>query len=293
MLTVALLALFTLLCVLLSADRAWDNVTKPERNALVFDGRNRSYGAFVLRREYDRRFVWAFAGALGVFGSAVAVPKVLGALGLLAAHEGPLVPPIRTEYEFEAFLPEKTPEAPKPPDPQPASATPITPEDPDVFVVPVDTLVPAEPKDTATTHVDPGPPAPGPVGPGAAGGPSGPGGGNLGDGDGSKFTPEAPANSGIVDVAPEFPGGQAAMVRFIQDNLRVTNEDITQAKDQVIFVVDTDGSVVRVKARGKALKDFSDAAERVVRAMPKWKPAKYKGKDVPCVMVLPIEFQTR
>lgn len=288
MLTVALLALFTLLCVLLSADRAWDNVTKPERNALVFDGRNRSYGAFVLRREYDRRFVWAFMGALGLLGSVVAVPKLAAALGLygLDRIEAPAKAWIDVVMNPEQPSDPKVPDEPK----STAAVAPVKPNDPDAVVVPTDSVVVSTPQDTAT--IDPGPPNPGPVGtpsPGPVGGP----GPNTGDNDSTTFTVDAPGNRGTVDIIPEFPGGQVAMARFIQDNLRVNNEEITEAHEQVIFVIDTDGSVVRVKARGKSAKDFRDAAERVVRAMPKWKPAKFKGRDVPCVMVLPIEFKTQ
>ena len=157
-------------------------------------------------------------------------------------------------------------------------------------MIPTDSAILTTPQDNATT--DPGPPNPGPIGtpsPGPIGTP-GPG---TGENDSAMFTIDDPGNRGTVDVIPEFPGGQAALARFIQENLRVHNEDITEAKEQVIFVIDTDGSVVRVKSRGKSVKDFREAAERVVRAMPKWEPAKYKGRDVPCVMVLPIEFKTQ
>ena len=43
MITAAALLLFTLLCAYLSGDREWANVTKAERNDLVFDGRHRGY----------------------------------------------------------------------------------------------------------------------------------------------------------------------------------------------------------------------------------------------------------
>jgi protein TonB len=290
MLTVALLALFTLLCVLLSADRAWDNVTKPERNALVFDGRNRAYGAFVLRREYDRRFIWAFTGALGLLGTAAALPKLAAALGWYASQPTGAA----TKPWIDVIMNVDPSDPPKPPDdPQTshtaAATAPTNPNDLDRTVVPTDTAVVTTPEDTTTT--DPVLPNPGPVGPPSTGPAGNPG--LTGDNDSTVFTVDSPLNSGNVDIIPEFPGGQAAMARFIRDNLRVNNEEITLARAQVVFVIDTDGSVVRVKSRGKAVKEFCDAAERVVRAMPKWKPAKYKGRDVPCVMVLPIEYQTQ
>ncbi len=286
MLTVALLTLFTLLCVLLSADRAWDNVTKPERNALVFDGRNRNYGAFVLRREYDRRFILAFFGAIGLFATGITVPKILGELGAWTIPPRIPKPPIPDDKKMiwvTIPVEEKEQAQTTRSTTRPISTEVLIP------VVPTDSLRTPEPKDTTTVRSDP---APGPVGPpGPPGPPAGPGGGDTGLTE--VYTPENPLNPGIVDVVPEFPGGQLALARFIQDNLRVNDDDIIQASEKVIFVVDVDGNVVKVKARGRAVRVFSEAAERVVRIMPKWKPAKYKGKDVPCVMVLPIDYQTR
>lgn len=292
MLTVALLALFTLLCVLLSADRAWDNVTKPERNALVFDGRNRSYGAFVLRREYDRRFIWAFAGALGVFGAAIAVPKALGALGVLAAHSGVKVPPIIKDWILEdPITPQKTQEDPQPPAPERhAVAPPVRSDDPNIVVVDKDSLI------TTTTTISDTLPT-GPVDPGIkGGGPGGePPGGNPGGGPGTDL-----GNTGKtwtlpeVDVYPEFIGGHPAMMRFVQDHIRFPEGDEPKYKSYIEFTVDMDGSVISVRTKSKGRSAFDEAAERVVRIMPKWKPARLKsGQEVPCLLVLPIEFQTR
>lgn len=294
MLTIVLFLLFALLCVLLSADRAWDNVTKPERNDLVFTGRNHHYGAFVLRREYDRRFLLAFTGAIGLFAAVIAAPKALGALGVWAVPQPRPIPYIPEGRTMEWFTtPENKPDDPRPPAPRTATVPPATPDDNNVVVVPTDSLVPSDPKDTVTTSTDPAPATPGPVGP-AGPTPSGPMGSGPGgeDGDGPGFTIDNPGNPGTVDIKPEFPGGQEALSRFIQRNLEVQDEGITTARAQVIFVVDTDGSVVQVRSRGKAAQRFNEAAERVVRIMPKWKPARYKDRVVPCVMVLPIEYRT-
>ncbi|MBL7984909.1 MAG: energy transducer TonB [Flavobacteriales bacterium] len=288
MLTIALLIVFTLLCILLSGDRAWDNVTKPERNDLVFQGRHRAYGAYVLRRDYERRSVLAFVGALAVMGGAIVVPHALSLLGAGTNAMVPVVPRIMVDVELKdlPFEPPAPDPEPVQPAPKPAAAAPVAPAPEPGYVEATDSLLVV---DTVSASA----PAPGPVAP-VGGGTPAPGGGGAPSGGGpSPFTPDAPADLGVVEVVPEFIGGHAAMTRFIQDNLRIHNDDITQAKEWVAFVVDADGSVVRVHAKGRAEKAFSDAAERVVKAMPKWKPAKYKGKDVPCVLVLPIELTTR
>lgn len=294
MLTAALLALFTLLCMMLSADRAWDNETRPERNALVFDGRNRSYGAFALRREYDRRFMWAFIGAIGFFAVGVAVPKALGALGIWSSPMGIPLPPIVTEWEMEDPIePPKAPDEPRPSDPRPGTAAaPILPEDRQIIIVPKDSAITPEPKDTTT--VDPTTVVPGPGTPGIPGPPTGPapGASMPGSALGSSANPRSMAE---VAKLPEFIGGHDAMVRFIERNIVFPETDDPSAKKEYVeFVVDEDGSVLRVRSKGRTSKAFSQAAERVVRQMPKWRPAELTdGSKSACLLVLPIEFQTR
>lgn len=293
MLTVALLAAFTLLCVLLSADGTWDNETRSERNTLVFDGRNRAYGAFVLRREYDRRFVLAFAGALSLLAGAVALPKVLAHMGLFTASGPAFRPETGIDIDLDdTVLVTKKPEPPKPTESKPlVPPIPSKPADPDVPVVATDTVVEPAPKDTVG---DPGPKDPGPTS-----GTPGPGPGpdpNAGKGAGSDLgTPANPLTEAELAKVPRFPGGYEAMVRFIQNNIRFPEmSDGTRQKEWVEFVVDVNGEVVRVRAKGRAGRAFSEAAEKVVRIMPRWEAGERKdGSKAACLLVLPIDFQTR
>lgn len=292
MLITLLLILVTLFCLLLRADRTWDDVTAPERNDLVFAGREHRYGAFVLRREYDRRLLLAFLGATALFAAAIAVPKALSAFGLWSAPPHVPVPPIPDERIIDWFTtPEDKPEPPQRPQERHTAAGPATSEGPEIVIVPKDSTTTPEPKDTVQA-TSPGPTDPGPTGP------SGPtltgstGQVTDGIGNGMEFTLDKPGDPGIVDMQPEFPGGQEALSRFIQNNLVVHDESITSAHTKVIFVVDTNGTVVRVRTHGRAAQRFNEAAERVVRLMPKWKPARYKDRPVPCVMVLPIDYRT-
>jgi periplasmic protein TonB len=291
MLIAALLILFTALCVLLSGDGTWDNVTKPERNELVFDGRHRNYGAFVLRRDYDRQFILAFLGAVGILGASVAVPKVMAMMGFTAPTTTICpAPPHITDVEFQPTIPDAPkPPAPEPPAPKPAVAPPVAPTPEPGFVVAVDSLPTPDPVPAPKPGPDPGPVVPaGPTGP-----VTGPVGGSPSNGTSSPFTVEHPTDPAMVDVMPEFVGGYAAMTEFIQRNFPYLHEEISSGKEWVAFVVDADGSVVRVRAKGRAAKEFSEAAERVVRAMPKWKPAEFQGQNVPCMLVLPIELTSQ
>lgn len=292
MLTAALLLLFTLLCIMLSADRAWDNVTKPERNALVFDGRHRDYGAFVLRREYDRRFILAFFSAVGLFGSAVMVPKVLAAFGLLTSSVVEVPHRAGIDVTFEDIM---IPPAPQPPQPEraatPPAGKPVASENPEIVIVPKDSLPKTAPGPIVTP--DPGPPNPGPGGDPA---PKGPAPGTGGTTPGTTLgTSTNPFSAAEVKLMPKFPGGDEAMVRFVQDNIRLPEfDDAGKKKEWVEFVVDENGNVVRVRSKGRSDKAFSQAAEQVVRSMPQWTPAVLENGDkVACWLVLPIQYETR
>ncbi len=291
MLIATLLLLFTLICILLSADRAWDNVTKPERNELVFDGRHRGYGAFVLRREYEHRFIIAFFAALAIGGAAVMLPK---AIALISANteafpERRVIVVDRTLAEIPPAIPKAKPETAPAPKKVSAPIAPISKGEP-VIMLTKDTL-PEDPHPTDTKKKeDPAPPDGGGTGkPDPGKGPIN-GGALIGSDLGTRKNPTGAAD---VDSLPQFIGGPAAMNRFVQNNIRFPNDDGSHEKEWVEFIVDADGSVVDVRAKGKASRAYSVAAEQVLRMMPKWKPAVRRGEKVACILVLPIDFRTK
>ncbi|WP_282014083.1 TonB family protein [Marinifilum flexuosum] len=98
----------------------------------------------------------------------------------------------------------------------------------------------------------------------------------------------------LVEDMPSFPGGIAALTKYLNENVKYPEEarkNGIQGRVFVNFVIDTDGSVVDVKiVRGvHALLDAE--ALRVVKAMPKWKAGKQRGKPVRVSYTLPIEFR--
>jgi protein TonB len=106
-------------------------------------------------------------------------------------------------------------------------------------------------------------------------------------------TPKAPEV--FVEVDAEYPGGYAAMMKFIQDNLDYPDVGIqmgAQGKCYLRFVVGDDGEISSVKVlRGiSGCPECDREAVRVIRSMPKWKPGKIRGMSVASYFDLPINF---
>ena len=112
---------------------------------------------------------------------------------------------------------------------------------------------------------------------------------------------QAPANDDpekvfqVVEVQPEFPGGQQEMMKYLQSNLKypeAAKAAGAEGKAFVQFVVKADGSICDVQIMRSTGNESLDAeALRVVKAMPKWRPAMNKGKAVNVKFVLPIVYK--
>ncbi len=100
-------------------------------------------------------------------------------------------------------------------------------------------------------------------------------------------------NSAVVEVKPEFPGGQDAMYRFIAQNMIYPPDMVeagVQGKAYIEFVVRRDGSITDVVVKRGVAPSGDAEAVRVLKAMPKWTPATLNGKSVTCTMVMPLQF---
>lgn len=108
--------------------------------------------------------------------------------------------------------------------------------------------------------------------------------------------PAAPEIFTIVEENAEFPGGIAEMAKFIQKNLQypsMAREAGISGKCFLKFVVNEDGDISNVEVlKGvSGCPDCDREAIRVVKSMPKWKPAKMTGRAVKCYFNLPISFK--
>ncbi len=97
----------------------------------------------------------------------------------------------------------------------------------------------------------------------------------------------------VVESMPEFPGGQASLFKFLQQNIdypEIAKESGIQGRVFVTFVVETDGSVTDVRVLRGIGGGCDEEAVRVVKAMPKWNPGKQRGKPVRVQFNLPVKF---
>ena len=98
---------------------------------------------------------------------------------------------------------------------------------------------------------------------------------------------------GAVEQPPEFPGGYAAMIQYLQKNTRYPDDAVlnnVQGKVFVEFVVRKEGSVDQVKVLRGAAPALDAEALRVVRAMPAWTPGRTGNAPVAVRYTLPIVF---
>lgn len=100
----------------------------------------------------------------------------------------------------------------------------------------------------------------------------------------------------IVEKMPSFPGGDGALYKFIQENMRypqAAQDYNIQGTVYVQFVVGKDGKI----KDAKVLKDIGGGcgteAIRVVNMLPPWNPGEQAGRNVPVIVKMPIKFQLR
>jgi len=97
----------------------------------------------------------------------------------------------------------------------------------------------------------------------------------------------------IVEEMPEFPGGEAALRRFIANSIKypqIAQENGIQGRVYVQFVVDRDGSITNASVARGVDPSLDKEALRVVNSLPKWKPGLQRGKPVKVSYTVPINF---
>ena len=96
----------------------------------------------------------------------------------------------------------------------------------------------------------------------------------------------------IAEFMPEFPGGMEAFLKFMQRNVKQP-DDMEEAQKLVVvaeFVVDRDGNISDLKIVQHARADLDAEVLRVIKKMPVWKPGMQNGRKVPVFCKLPVTF---
>lgn len=250
-------------------------------NDLVFDNRNKEYGAYRLRQEYGRRVMIAFVGALITLALVMAFPFIRKFFDKEEIIEGP-----KKAIVYSELQPPPPIDADKPP-PERIELPPKV-KEAIKFVPPV--VTPKEVVDETPTSEDLKLAEPALE--------TNEGEGQIVFDDVVEQVVAEPADDPtkvymIVQQQPEFPGGTEAMMKFLSKNMRYPSQARrigTSGLVYVEFVVDHTGNITMAKVIKGIGAGCDEEALRVVRKMPRWKPGKQNGKAVNVRFVLPLKF---
>lgn len=106
--------------------------------------------------------------------------------------------------------------------------------------------------------------------------------------------PEVEKVFDVVEQMPSFPGGPSALMEWLSNNVKypvVALENGVQGRVVVSFVVERDGSITDVKVVRGVDPSLDKEASRVVRAMPRWIPGKQNGSAVRVKYNVPVAFR--
>ena len=109
-----------------------------------------------------------------------------------------------------------------------------------------------------------------------------------------KVEEEQPMSIAMVEQKPEFKGGEKAMYQWLSDNIvypSAASEEGVQGRVVVEFVVGKDGSITNVRVVRTRHPALDKEALRVIKAMPKWIPGRNNGQPVKVTYTLPVTFK--
>ncbi|GAB2789526.1 energy transducer TonB [Hymenobacter latericoloratus] len=263
----------------------------PSLDDIVFEGRNKAYGAYVLRKAYGRHVITAI-------GMATALAALLIATPLLIQRFWPsetVTPEVPVDPLKPITLIDPVFATPKPAEPA-ATATVVVrpPSAPATRVVP-DEQVQTVPDEQITAPVADGPVVVGDV-PQEGNGGSLVATGPVGGSDSASKPAAPPVTKPFVHVEnmPEFMGGSAALTKYLQRHLRYPSQALragVEGKVYISFTVNSDGSIMDVEVLKGLGYGTDEEASRVIRQMPAWKPGYQNQHAVPVRYTLPITFK--
>jgi protein TonB len=249
----------------------WDDI--------IFDKRNKDYGAYAIRKDYKTRVLKAEAISIGLGALIFIVP-------ILMPNDIPLPtipkpdPTIVLKIFDGTIEPKITPPTPpQPPRRMDASVIPTKVTSRDVPDVP-----PAPPsKDVTYTNRQEN----GTVDPGKDAIERGPG-SNVID------VPAPPPYMVAPEVMPAYEGGMEGMMKFLQKKLRYPSTARRQKVEGIVyvsFIINPQGEVTNVEVVKGFFRDCDTEAVRVISLMNKWTPGLQNKVPVAVKMVLPIKFK--
>ena len=262
---------------------------------LLFEGRNRAYGAYDLRTRYPQHLRKALGLAALLFVGIALLPALAQSL----SSPKPALPPVRVS-SFELPPPPPKPQKVLPPPPPATHTEAAAPPQTIVFKPPVvvaDAAAPTEPP-----HIDDmaGKALGQQTNDGKTGNntalttPTGKGTAPVAPPIMAEKKPELSEPVTFVEQMPAFPGGEKALFMYLAENIKyptLARENGIDGRVYLQFVVEKDGRVSGVKVARSVNSLLDEEAVRVVREMPKWLPGKQNGNAVRVSYHLPIIFE--
>ena len=98
----------------------------------------------------------------------------------------------------------------------------------------------------------------------------------------------------IVDKEASYPGGIEALNTFLARNIiypTLAKQKNIQGKVIISFIIEKNGSISNIKIVKDIGEGCGEEGVRIVKLMPKWKPAQQKGEPVRQQFVLPVLFK--
>jgi len=262
-----------------------NHITGGPADEIVFENRNKIYGAYPIRRAYDDSVLKSFGIAMFTLLSLILVYKLIPAkaveLPVVTIPIDPIEPWTPANKKKQVIITED-------------HAQPAHRKQYNELITPivVDSVheQKKEPIQTinnpsgSSNHVDT----------------SGMSASNLGTGsnrgEGSSEGAETPASPVVLEWAeemPSFPGGEDALMRYLQRKIEPTQMAIdarVQGTMILQFVVDADGSIRDVKVLKKVGFGLEALAIEVMKNMPKWKPGRMGTRAVPVFRTQPVRY---
>jgi|WetSurMetagenome_2_1015567.scaffolds.fasta_scaffold08444_4 periplasmic protein TonB len=271
------------------------DLTSPEWCDLIFEGKNKAYGAYKIRMSSPKRHTWSVIIVLVFSILAFSIPKLIELAIPKKADTGittvtkistldeadikdkklkkfnpvaPPPPPLKTTIKFVAPVIAKDNEVRD--EDEMKSQEQLTKSDAAISIADVKGNDDKNGKDIADIK--------------------------------QIVTQQAPVEKKVeddkpytaVEQMPQFPGGDAELLKYISNNLKypaISQENGVQGKVMIRFVVSKTGNVTDAKVV-RSLDPYCDKeALRVVKSLPTWIPGKQNGVNVPVYYVVPITFR--
>ncbi len=250
----------------------WDDI--------VFEKRNKEYGAYINRKNYSKYVLYALGVTVVVLLLVLVAPALAA---LIKSARGTEEPKLK---EMTVTLDQPPPITPQPPPPDVRIPPPVKtiikflpPKVTEKEVVeeePMPTIEEIKENETGAVAVE-----------------------GTGEVVFEEPVAEVAENDDdkvfyAVEQQAEFPGGFAAMSKFLSKNIKYpasAKRMGVEGKVYVKFIVDKEGGISTIEIVKGINADLDKEAVRVIKLMPPWKPGKQNGRAVKSQFVLPVNFK--